>query len=118
MSGQLLTIIVAYLALIAALGILAALGVPCGAALRSGVVIAELLLITQLVIDCVTLARGHRPADTATHLGYAVVSVILFPILLGRASRLPSRADNLVAVVAASAAIVVSMRLHATWASS
>ena len=116
MSGQLLTIVVLYLSLVGLLALLAAAGVRCNPALRTGIVIAEILLVTQLVVDVVTLLQGHRPDELATHLGYAVVSVLLFPILVSRPVRLPARSDHLVTAVAAGVAIVVSVRMHATWA--
>jgi hypothetical protein len=117
-SGSLLTLVVLYLALVACVGVLAAAGVPCVTAVRAGVVLAEVVLVVQLLVDTVTLLRGHRPAETATHLGYAAVSVILFPILAIRGLRDPARSDHLVTAVTAVVAVVVSVRMHATWASS
>jgi hypothetical protein len=117
-SGLLLTIVIAYLAVLGGAALLAAAGVPCSAAVRTGVIVAELLLVVQVVVDAVTLLRGHRPAETATHLGYAVVSVILLPLLAARALRDPARSDYLATVVAAVVCVVVTVRLHATWASA
>jgi 4-amino-4-deoxy-L-arabinose transferase-like glycosyltransferase len=119
-SGQLLTVVAAYCALVAALALLAAAGVRCVPALRAGLVVAELLLVVQALAGAVSLLRGHRPQDPATHLGYLAVSVVLIPLLLGlpgrrRPDRRPARADHLVAAVAAGVALVVSVRLHTTW---
>jgi hypothetical protein len=119
-SGQLLTVVAAYCALVAALALLAAGGVRCVPALRAGLVVAELLLVVQALAGAVSLLRGHRPQDPATtHLGYLAVSVVLVPLLLGLPGRRPpdrpARADHLVAAVAAGAALVVSVRLHTTW---
>jgi hypothetical protein len=114
-TSTLLTVVTAYLGLVVVLGAAAGLGVRCSPAVRTGVVVAELLLVVQLLIDIATLLKGHRPAELVTHAGYAVVSVVLFPVLLSRPSDAPSRADHLVVVVAAVAALVVSVRLHATW---
>jgi hypothetical protein len=119
-SGQLLTVVAAYCALVAVVALLAAAGVPCVPALRAGLVVAELLLVVQALIDAATLVGGHRLQDPATHLGYLAVSVVLLPLLLGlpgrRApGRRPGRADHLVAALAAGVALVVSVRLHVTW---
>jgi hypothetical protein len=87
---------------------------------RAGLVVAELLLVAQAMLDAATLLGGHRLAAPATHLGYLAVSVLLLPLLLARPRRdrpagPPARADHLVAAVAAGVALVVSVRLHATW---
>jgi hypothetical protein len=118
-SGQLLAVVAAYCALVAALALLAAAGAPCLPAVRAGLVVAQLLLVLQALVDAATLVRGHRLQDPATHLGYLAVSVVLLPLLGGlprrRAAAGPARADHLAAAVAAVAALVVSVRLHATW---
>jgi hypothetical protein len=116
-SGQLLAVVAAYCALVAALALLAAAGAPCLPAVRAGLVVAQLLLVLQALVDAATLVRGHRLQDPATHLGYLAVSVL--PLLGGlprrRAAAGPARTDHLAAAVAAVAALVVSVRLHATW---
>ncbi len=119
MSGQLLTVVGVYCGLVALLALGAAAGVPCVPALRAGLVVAQLLLVAQALLDGVTLLRGHRPQDPATHLGYLAVSVVLLPLLGAlprrRPAEGPGRADHLVAAVAAGVALVVSVRLHTTW---
>jgi hypothetical protein len=92
--------------------------VPAG--VRAGLVVVQLLLVLQALVDAATLVRGHRLQDPATHLGYLAVSVVLLPLLGGLPGRRrptagPARADHLAAAVAAAAALVVSVRLHATW---
>jgi hypothetical protein len=119
-SGQLLTVVAAYCALVAMVALLAAAGVPCVPALRAGLVVAELLLVVQAVAAAVSLAGGHRPQDPATHLGYLAVSVVLLPLPLGLPGRRgpgpgPARVEHLVAALAAGVALVVSGRLHTTW---
>jgi len=106
-SGQLLTVVGVYGGLVALLALLAAAGVPFVPALRAGLVVAQLLLVAQALADGVTLLRGHRPQDPATHLGYLAVSVVLLPlrgaIPRRRPAQGPGRADHLVAAVAAGA---------------
>lgn len=117
MNGQLLTVVAGYLSLVAVLAMLAAAGVPCGPAVRAGLIVAELLLVVQALVAGMSLLGGHRPEEPATHLGYLAVSVVLLPLLLGRPSRVarPSRPDLVVAALATAVAVVVSVRLHATW---
>jgi len=120
-SGQLLTGVTIYLSLVVLLGGLAVVGIPCLAAVRTGAAVGELLLVGQGLIDVATLMNGHRPEEIATHLGYLVVSISLFPILLDRPARREDEArprglDAAVTAVAAAVSIVVTVRLHATWA--
>jgi hypothetical protein len=116
-SQATLQVVVLYLALVGVLAVVAAAGVRCGAAVRAGVVIGELLLIVQALLAVISLARGHRPGDAATNLGYLVVSVALLPLLAGRAlgESEPTRTEYVVVALACGATIVVVLRLHATW---
>jgi hypothetical protein len=116
-SPATLQVVVAYLALVGALAGAAAAGVRCGPAVRAGVVIGELLLIVQALLAVVSYARGYRPGEPATNLGYLVVSVVLLPLLAGRAldDAEPSRSEYVVAGLACGVTIVVVLRLHATW---
>jgi hypothetical protein len=112
---------VVYLAVVAVLAAAAAAGLRCGPAVRTGVVVAELLLLVQVALAAVAYARGHRPAEPATNVGYVVVSVVLLPLLAGRALAAEgagrvSRADCVVVALACAVTIVVVLRLHATWA--
>ena len=86
-SPALLGITAAYLALVGALAVLAAAGVRCRPAVQTGIVVAELALLVQAAIDIVKLARGHRPAEPAVHLGYVLVSIAILPLLIGRLGR-------------------------------
>lgn len=117
MSPATLQVVVLYLVLVAVLAGFAAAGVRCGAAVRAGVVIGELLLVVQALLALISLARGHRPGEPATNLGYLVVSVALLPLLAGRAlgDAEPSRAEYVVVALACAVTIVVVLRLHATW---
>ena len=117
MSPATLQVVVAYLALVALLAVVAAAGVRCGTAVRAGVVIGEVLLVAQAAIDVVSYLRGHRSSEPATHLGYLVVSVVLLPLLAGRAlgEGESSRSDYVIVALACAVTIVVVLRLHATW---
>ena len=87
------------------------------AAVRAGVVMVRVLLIAQAVIDVASYLRGHRSGEPATHLGYLVVSVVLLPLLAGRAlgEGEVSRSDYVVVALACAVTVVVVLRLHATW---
>ena len=120
MSLALAEVTALYLVLVAALAVLAALGVRCRAAVQTGVVIGELALIAQAVVDVARLARGHRPAEPAVHLGYVLVSIALLPLLVGIAGGRALDADGprmgfLVVALACAVCVVVITRMHATW---
>ncbi len=120
MSPALLGITAGYLALVGALAVLAAAGVRCRPAVQTGIVVAELALLVQAAIDIVKLARGHRPAEPAVHLGYVLVSIAILPLLIGRLSGRGLVAEDdrtgfLVVALACGAAVVVVTRMHATW---
>ena len=120
MTPTILQIVVAYLTLVGGLAVLGALGVRCGSAVKTGLVVGGVLLLIQAGLDLAGWARGHRPSDPATHLGYLVVSVVLLPLIAGRAlvaadGAAPERSDYLVVALACAVAVVVALRLHATW---
>jgi hypothetical protein len=116
-SPATLQVVVLYLALVGVLAGAAAAGLRCGAAVRAGVVIGELLLVVQALLAVISFARGHRPGEPATNLGYLVVSVALLPLLAGRAlgEGEPTRTEYVVVGLACGVAVVVVLRLHATW---
>jgi hypothetical protein len=117
-SPATLEVAVVYLALVALVALLAAAGLRLGPAVRAGAIVGELLLLVQAAIVVVAYLRGERPAEPATNFGYVVVSVVLLPLLAGRAltsENGPSRSDYVVVALACGAAVVVSLRLHATW---
>jgi hypothetical protein len=116
-SPATLQVVVLYLALVTVLAGAAAAGVRCGIAVRAGVVIGELLLVVQALLAMISYGRGHRPGEPATNLGYLVVSVVLLPLLAGRAlgDAEPSRSEYVVVALACAVAVVVVLRLHATW---
>ena len=69
MSATLTSAVVFYLALVAVLALAAAAGAPVQAAARTGDVVGRVCTAVVVVVDVLSLARGHRPADPATHLG-------------------------------------------------
>ena len=110
-----------------ALGVAAILAVfgatvlPLERAARGGVVVAWLAVGAVVVADLVDLARGDRPGDLLTHLGYAVAAVAIIPLLAWRApvpgqdpegARAP--ASLWVVAIAALVTVVVVLRLAQT----
>lgn len=75
----------------------------------------EAVLLAQATVAVVRLAGGHRPAETATFLGY-LASVLLVPVagvLWSRAER--SRWAGTVIGIAALVAAVMVWRLLQLW---
>lgn len=80
-----------------------------------GAALLEALLLVQAVVAVVQLARGERPADTPTFLGY-LAGIVLLPVagvLWARSE--PTRWAGSVLAVAAAAAGVMVWRLQELW---
>ena len=80
-----------------------------------GAALLEALLLVQAVLAVVLLARGERPADTPTFLGY-LAGIVLLPVagvLWARTE--PSRWAGTVLAVAAGAVGVMVWRLQQLW---
>jgi len=110
-------LVVVYLGVVAVLALLTGLGAPLDAAVRSGFAVGRVGAGLVAVLDAATLLRGHRPADLATHVAYAVCAVAL-PWLLTSRTVLQGDAGRSPWVVAAAsvATAVVLVRLAQTWA--
>ena len=108
---------VVYLGVVAVLAVLTGLGAPLHAAVRTGFALGRVGAGLVAVLDAVTLLRGHRPSDVATHVAYAVCAVALPWLLTHRAVLQGEAAPSPWVVAAASAATaVVLVRLAQTWA--
>lgn len=125
MTPATLAVVVSYLALVALVAVLAALGANLGPALRAGIVVAEVALVVQAVLDIAGQVRGHRPGDLPTHLGYLAVSIVILPIVIGRSARIdagrdapaePVATDHVLVALGRVVAVVVTVRMHMTWA--
>lgn len=80
----------------------------------------EAALVVQAVIASLFLLRGHRPDELVTFVAYALVSLVVVPVLL----TLLSGPDedfggpvwpNVLVVVAGVAVAVLVWRMGATW---
>ena len=107
---------VAYLGVVAVLAVLTGLGAPLHTAVRTGFAVGRVGAGLVAVLDAVTLLRGHRPADLATHVAYAVCAVALPWLLTSRTVLQGDAAPSPWVVAAASVATaVVLVRLAQTW---
>jgi hypothetical protein len=109
-------VVVVYLGVVAVLALLTGLGAPLEAAMSSGFAVGRVGAGLVAVLDAATLLRGHRPADLATHVAYAVCAVAL-PWLLTSRTVLHGEAGQSPWVVAAASAAtaIVLVRLAQTW---
>ncbi|MGZ4572596.1 MAG: hypothetical protein ACXVX8_09230 [Blastococcus sp.] len=81
----------------------------------AGAGLLEALLLVQAGVAVAGLAGGHRPAETATFLGY-LIGVVLVPIagtLWARTE--PSRYAGTVVAVAATVVAIMVWRLAQLW---
>ena len=106
---------VAYLGVVAALAVLTGLGAPLHTAVRSGFAVGRVGAGLVAVLDAVTLLRGHRPADLATHVAYVVCAVALPWLLTHRAVQGDAAPSPWVVAAASVATAVVLVRLAQTW---
>ncbi|RBY96877.1 hypothetical protein DQ237_04485 [Blastococcus sp. TF02-8] len=103
-------------------GLLTLLGIASTLARRrigllhvAGVCLLEALLVVQAVLAGVDLARGDRPVETATFLGY-LFGVLLIPVAGGLWARNErTRWAGTVLAVAAAAIGVMVWRLLQLW---
>jgi len=111
-NPTLTTAVVLYLGLVALVALAAAANAPVQAAARSGNVVGRVCVAVVVAVDLVSLLRGHRPVDLATHLGYAAAAVAL-PFILTWPG---ARTSYLLIALSAAVTAVVLVRLGQTWA--
>jgi peptidoglycan/LPS O-acetylase OafA/YrhL len=110
----LLTLVsVLYLGVTATVAVATGLGAPLHAATRTGYAVGRALGGLCALLDSLSLVRGHRPAELATHVGYVVCAVVLPPVVTGR--RTSPWSPWLVALACVATAIVL-VRMAQTWA--
>jgi hypothetical protein len=82
----------------------------------ASLVVLELALVGQAVLDLVTPANRHHPAEPATHIGYLLASVVLLPAFAAYLYGDRGRWASATLAVACVTLCVVSIRLQATHA--
>lgn len=75
----------------------------------------ELVVVVQSVLVLVGLARGFRPVELATTIGYAIGIVVLMPVAWFWANAERTRFSGVVLAVAAAAVAAMTFRLVVLW---
>ena len=75
----------------------------------------EVVVLVQSVIGLVGLARGFRPAETATTIGYLIGIVLLLPVAWLWANAERTRFSGIVLAIAAAAVAAMTFRLVVLW---
>lgn len=79
----------------------------------SGVV--EALLLVQVVVGLVSVARGSGPADGATYWGYLVTTLFVLPVAAAWAFAERTRWSSVVLLVAAVTVVFLQFRVVQVW---
>ncbi len=79
----------------------------------SGVV--EALLLVQVVVAVVAVARGSGPADGATFWGYLVTTLFVLPVAAAWAFAERTRWSSVVLLVAALTVVFLQYRVVQVW---
>jgi predicted transporter len=112
-------IVVALYATSLALGIAglaaALLGRAPGRLLLAGSVLVEAVLVVSAVAAVVLLARGHRPAETATFLAYLVGVLLVVPATMLWSLAERTRWSSLVLAVGGLTVAVMTVRMQVLW---
>jgi cytochrome b len=75
----------------------------------------ELVVLVQSVIALVGLARGFRPAELATTIGYLIGILVLLPVAWLWANAERTRFSGIVLAIAAAAVAAMTFRLVVLW---
>jgi cytochrome b len=75
----------------------------------------EVVVLVQSVIAFVGLARGFRPAELATSIGYLIGILVLLPVAWLWANAERTRFSGVVLAVAAAAVAAMTFRLVVLW---
>jgi hypothetical protein len=77
--------------------------------------LVELVTLMQSVVALVGLARGFRPVETVTTIGYLVGIVLLVPLAWFWANTERTRWSGVVLAVAALSVLAMTLRLLSLW---
>lgn len=75
----------------------------------------EVVVLAQSVIGLVGLARGFRPVELATTIGYLIGIVVLLPVAWFWANSERTRFSGVVLAIAAAAVAAMTFRLLVLW---
>jgi hypothetical protein len=88
---------------------------PIGIGELVGMGVAQALVMAQVVISIIHLARGQRPHELATFIGYLVAILIILPAAGVLARLEPTRWGSLIATVGGLVVAVLIVRLDQVW---
>ncbi len=91
-------------------------GRPRGPMILPALIVIQIATLVQAVFDATELAAGPLPAETATHVGYLIVSVVVLPITAGSVRLGEDRWGTAALAIGCVLVAVVSIRLHQTLA--
>jgi hypothetical protein len=81
----------------------------------AGLALVELLVLVHVGYGVAALARGDRPHEYATFIGYLIAFSIVLPVA-GLLARLePTRWGSVIAVAGCLVDAVLVLRLHQVW---
>jgi hypothetical protein len=80
-----------------------------------GLAVLELALLAQTTIAAAAIARGERPVEFVTFLGYLVTSVLFVPLCAGLATMERTRWGSAIAAGGCLVAAVLTLRLQQVW---
>lgn len=123
MIAELSWAVAGFLALVAVGAVLAAIKPVLAGPVRIAMKTAHAAACVVVLVDAITLLRGHDVDSMYTHVGYMVAIVLLPVVLLNRfpetdedGNELPVEPPHpIVIAVTAVAMCVLVIRLHLTW---
>lgn len=77
--------------------------------------IVQLAVVVQAIADAISVARGHRPGEAATHIAYLLTSVVILPAAIGLAGREDCRRTAHALGIALLILAVIVIRMQTTW---
>lgn len=78
-------------------------------------VLAGLMVLAQIVVSGVQIARGHQMTETATFIGYGMTNALLLPAAAYVARIERSRWSSIALLIAALTVAVLEVRMHQLW---
>lgn len=123
MTAELSYAVAGFLALVAVLALVAAVRPPLAESARIAMKTGHAAAIVVVLVDLVTLLRGHEVDSRFTHIGYMVAIALVPVLLLNRVPEKDEEGNDLpvepphpgVVAVCAVAVCVLVVRLHQTW---
>lgn len=81
----------------------------------AALVVLEVAVLVQTVIGVVALARGERPVELVTFVGYLIVTALFLPGAVGLSLMERTRWGSAIAAAGAVVTAVLMLRLTQVW---